>query len=575
MEHSLIKDIAICIVVAWLLAIPAQLFRQPLILAYLIAGLIIGPNVGVGLIKDQSSIENISGLGLILLLFMIGLEIDLKKMLSAGRIIFVTALAQILGCFILGLLFFQLPLFQGNKLDAVYLATACALSSTVIIIKILYEKRELDSLAGRITVGVLVMQDIFAILFLAVQPELNQPSALLFIKSLVNVVVLFSVSFLASRFILPLLFRTVARLPELVVVGALAWCFLVAGMAKWLGLSSEMGALIAGVAISTFPYTLDVTAKVTSLRDFFVTLYFVALGMAIPEPTWRFVHQSLPAAFALAAFVVATRFLTLVPTLQWMRQGHRASVLPAIHLSQISELSLVILTLGLSSHHLSHRAWDIMAYVFIFLAVVSSYAMMRVDPLIRLGVAFLNRLRLRDLGHTDFFHTRPPHGARIFLLGFSWTASSLLEEITRHHPEFLDDLAVIDFNPQVNAELKRREVRVIYGDISQRETLLHAGVGEAEIVVCSLPNTVLKGVTNLRLLQQLREINPTAQIIMNAELLADVPRLYAAGASYVSLPRVLEAEELCQVIAAARNQLLDEKKSDLARELENRHEVIP
>ena len=353
LEHSLINDIAVCIIVAWILGIVAQLLKQPLILAYLVAGFAIGP-VGIGLVQDQESIETISQLGLLLLLFMIGLEIDLKKMFTAGRLILATAAIQIFGACLLGVLFFRafgFPLRAGS-LDALYLAVAASLSSTVIIVKILYDKRELDTFAGRLTVGVLVMQDLFAILFLAIQPELKNPSFFILGKSLVKVVVLVAVALAVSRFALPALFRAVARLPELVLVGALAWCFLVAGMAHWLGLSREMGALSAGVAISTFPYTLDVVAKVTGIRDFFVTLFFVALGMTIPAPTVYFLAWSV--IFAL--FVIVTRFVTVFPPLYAMGQGHRSSLLPALNLSQISELSLVILALGLASGHVSRQS---------------------------------------------------------------------------------------------------------------------------------------------------------------------------------------------------------------------------
>ena len=127
----------------------------------------------------------------------------------------------------------------------------------------------------------------------------------------------------------------------------------------------------------------------------------------------------------------------------------------------------------------------------------------------------------------------------------------------------------------MNQELRQRGVQVVYGDISQRETLLHAGVEEAAIIISTLSNTVLKGTTNLRLLQQLREINPSAKVIMHAELFADVSKLYAAGADYVSLPRLVEAVELCEAVEAARQGRLDQKRAELDRVLNNRHEVIP
>jgi voltage-gated potassium channel Kch len=136
-------------------------------------------------------------------------------------------------------------------------------------------------------------------------------------------------------------------------------------------------------------------------------------------------------------------------------------------------------------------------------------------------------------------------------------------------------VVVVDFNPNVHRELKARGITVLYGDITQRDTLLHAGVAGAEIIVCSLSNTVLKGSNNLRLLQQLRELNKKARIIMHAELFADVPKLYAAGADYVSVPRLIEAQELCEVLAAVREGRLAEKRGELDLELANRQEVIP
>ena len=557
--------------VAWVLAVGAQLLKQPLILAYLVAGFAVGP-VGLQWV-EESSIETISSLGLILLLFIIGLEIDLKKILGAGRLITITAATQILGGCLLGLLLFRILGFslRADGLDALYLAVAAALSSTVIIVKILYDKRELDTLPGRLTLGILVLQDLFAILFLALQPNLKEPAVGLLLLSLGKAVLLVTVAFTASRFALPPVFKAVARLPELVQVGALAWCFLVAGLASYWGLSREMGALVAGVALSTFPYTLDVVAKVINLRDFFLTLFFVALGMTVPAPTAHVVIWAL--AFAL--FVVVSRLLTVFLPLHWMRQGHRVSLLPAIHLSQISEFSLVILTLGLQGQHINKETFDLAAYAFVLLAIGSTYAITNSDRLLRSIRPRLSRMGMRDLDEHTSLTAKPASPPSIFILGFSWTASSLLEEITRNEPSLLDKLAVIDFNPHVNEELRARGVTVIYGDISQRDTLVHAGVGHAKVLICTLPNTVLKGATNLRLLLQLREINAAAQIIMHAELLEDVPRLYAAGASYVSAPRLLEAAELRAVIDAARMAMLDQKRAELDQSLAGRHEVIP
>ena len=575
--HDLIRDITFCIGAAWLLGILAHFFRQPPLLAYLIGGFALGPS-GVLLIESPESIAAISELGLIFLLFMIGLEIDLKKIASAGRAITVTALAQIGGGIVLGLVVFRLCGFGlgTGHWDALYLALAGALSSTVIIVKVLYEKQELDTFTGRITLGVLVLQDLAAILFLAVQPNLGNliPGVVLF--SMARAVFLVATAMLLSRYALPSVFRHVARSPELVQVGALAWCFLVGELAARLQLSREMGALIAGVALSTFPYALDVTAKVTSLRDFFVTLFFVGLGLKIPFPTLELVGWAL----VFAVFVVVSRFLTTFIPLYLMRQGLRTSLLPALNLSQVSEFSLVVLALGVQSQHLAHPATSgMVALAFVLLAALSSLAMKRSHGLTRrIMIPWLKRVGLRDLDHVpDDLHATDggSHGsARILFLGFFRTASSLLEEMQRHAPDLIGDVAVVDFSPVARAGLMARGVRVIYGDISQRDTLLHAGLGKAEVLICTIPDSLLKGTSNERLVRSLRSLNPTAKIIATAEVLGQARDLLEAGADYVSVARMREADDLLEAVRAATTGLLEEKRQALILALEGRVEVL-
>lgn len=562
---------AICIVAAWLLGIVGQLLRQPLILMYLLAGVIVGP-LCLRMVSAQESIKTISDLGLILLLFMIGLEIDLKKILGAGKLITLTAVSQIFGGFAFSLLcfWFLRGSLDGN-LSLAYLVVASVLSSTVIIVKILYDKRELDTFAGRLTLGVLVLQDLVAIILLAIQPNLNDPQVSVFLLSLGKAAFLIFIAFLVSRYFLPPLFKSIARLPELVLVGAIGWCFWVSWMASNLHLSAEMGALVAGVALSTFPYTLDVTAKVTSLRDFFVTLFFVALGMQIPLPTFELIRGAL----IFSAILFVGRFVTVFIPMLKMHCGHRASLLTSINLAQVSEFSLVIVALGMQYKHITEATAGIVSYAFVIMAIVSTYMISNAETIIRLLSQRLSDFNVDDLNEEG--STLNMHGgnAKVFLLGFSWAASSLLTDIRKRAPDLAHELAVIDFNPQVNEGLKDRNIRAIYGDISQRDTLLHAGVDQAEIIICTLPNSILKGSTNLKLVRMIREINPTAKIIMHAEYFADLPSLYAAGASFVSVPRLTEANELFDIIDAARKDLLDQKRTEQDVAVKKRDEVIP
>lgn len=574
--HELIRDITFSIAAAWLLGLVAQFLRQPVLLAYLIGGFILGP-AGLRWVESAESISAISELGLIFLLFMIGLEIDLKKIASAGKSITVTAAVQICGGVLLGVAFFRLCGFGlgSGHWDALYLGVAGALSSTVIIVKVLYEKQELDTLTGRITLGVLVLQDLAAILFLAVQPNLESLSAGVLLLSLARVVLLVAAALILSRYVLPAIFRHVAKLPELVQVGALAWCFLVGEFAERLHLSREMGALVAGVALSTFPYALDVTAKVTSLRDFFVTLFFVGLGMQIPMPTGSLVGWAL----VFSVFVVVSRFLTTFTPLYLMRQGLRTSLIPALNLSQVSEFSLVVLSLGAHAGHLSHPATAGMAALaFALLGTLSSFGMIRSDRIARGLIPRLKQVGLCDLDDVpDDVHAegKSDHSAkRIVFLGFFRTASSLLEEMQRHAPDLICDTAVVDFSPAAREGLVARKVCVIYGDISEHDTLLHAGVEHAEVLISTVPDSLLKGTSNERLVRFLRALNPRARIIATAEVLEQAEVLLAAGADYVTVPRLLEANDLLLAVRAATEGLLQEKRTALETLLRNRKEVL-
>lgn len=573
--HELIRDITLCILFAWALGLAAHFSRQPLILAYLVAGFFIGP-FGMGWVKSQESIGTISELGLIFMLFMIGLEIDLKKIVRAGRVILVGAGVQLIGGCVLGVLFFMAIglAMGGGKFDALYLAVACALSSTVIIVKVLYEKRELDTLPGRVTLGILVLQDIFAILFLAVQPSLGDLQVSVILLSIGRVVALVATALALSRYVLPHLFQQIARRPEMLLLGALAWCFLIGEIAERLHLSREMGSLVAGVSLSTFPYALDVTAKVTTLRDFFITLFFVALGMTIPIPS----GSVITLAVIVALFTLISRLVTTFAPLYLMRQGLRASLLPAINLAQISEFSLVVIQTGITAGHITAQTASAASFAFVILAVLSTFFIARSDQITRLAIGPLKRIGIHDLDHRDEEGGHDAgHGAvrRIVILGFFRAASALLSEIERQNKALLDQISVIDFNPVVFQTLTDRGVHVIYGDISNVDTLVHAGVGEAEMIILSVPDSLLKGANNEKLVRHVRSLNPTAKVVATADLLSDVADLYAAGADYVTVTRLSDAHELFTVIEAADQGLLKDKRAQMDLQLGERREVLP
>lgn len=582
-EVHLLTGIGYSIMAATLLAFVSHYLRQPLLLAYIAAGVLIGPKMGLHLVNSEEDIKIISEIGLILLLFMIGLEIDIKKLKESGKILILSGALQFIISVALGLGFFAMLGFMmgDGKYDLFYLSVCCGLSSTAIVVKLLYSKFELDTLAGRITLGVLVFQDIWAIVIIGIQPNLANPEVMGILLSFAKGASLVGLSLLMSRYILPFLFKSIAKIPELVLVASLGWCFFICSLAGMMDLSLEMGALIAGIAISTFPYNLDVIAKVVSIRDFFVTLFFVALGMQIPNP---FNDLSLLGwAGLIALFLIVSRFLSVYPVLHFLQQGHRMSLLPSINLANLSEFSLVIASIGLGMGHIDNRILSIIIFVFVITSVAAPY-MIKYNQAIQHGLArILTAVGIKDVT-TKEITTGEDKPKEIALLGFFRVASSMvreLEDLSENEPEKVaalkEKMIVVDYNPNVHEKLNRIGIRAVYGDISNIDTLHHAGLHEARLVVSTIPDTVLTGTDNLRLIKQIQKISPHAKIIVTAESTARALKMYAEGADYVLLPRQLSARHLMEIITAFKNQD-DEKKAELKRAhiqwLNHREDII-
>ena len=578
-QHSLLSNIGLAIVIATLFAFIAKFLKQPLILAYLLAGVVIGPEIGFAWIKDEETIQLISEIGLILLLFLIGLEIDLKKLLGAGRTLLVTGISQFLLCVAMGIGLAILMGFtpRSGNFDWLYLAVTLALSSTLIVVKLLYDKFELTTLPGRITLGVLVCQDIWAIVFLALQPNLHDPRFETLLESFIKGAGLVFMTLAMSRYALPRCFSFVAKVPELLLIAALAWCFLVSGAAYWLGLSREMGALIAGVSMSTFPYNIDVIAKVINIRDFFVTLFFVALGMKIPQPTLTIVT----AAIGMSLFVVASRLLAVFPVLYLLGNGLRASLIPSINLAQMSEFSLVIASLGLALKHISPELVGTLTFVFAITSVLSTYLIAYNHEIQRQLARLLEKIGFATGGDSAADMAGQEEANSIVFLGCFREASSILHEMELQSKGVngdgvLGQTLVIDFNPLVLQELKRRGIKCLYGDVAHMDTLHHAHIHSAKIAACTISDAILRGTTNLRLLRQARRLCPNAQVIVAADNISAAIELYEQGADFVYIARLHSARHMAELIARAvqNENELKEYRDDEFQLLKRREEVL-
>jgi Kef-type K+ transport system membrane component KefB/voltage-gated potassium channel Kch len=557
--HGLLSAIGVSILAATVLGYVAYLLKQPLLLAYIAAGAVIGPQFGFGWVQSKEDIRIIAEIGLILLLFMIGLELDLKKLKDAGKSLITTGITQFLLCAAMGLGFFMLLGFtigepyeyrifgvkvMGGEYDLLYLAVCMALSSTTIVVKLLYEKSELDTLAGRLTLGVLVFQDIWAIVLLSIQSSLANPQLMAILQDFAEAGLVVLISMALSKYALRYLFQKIARTPELILVTSLGWCFFIAGLANSFGLSMEMGALIAGVALSTFPYNVDIIAKIINIRDFFITLFFVALGMIIPNPLLNL--GMLKVAGAAALFLVASRFLSVFPVLYSLKNGNRVSLLTSINLSQLSEFALVIGVIGMQQHHIVRDIQTIIVFVFVMTSVASTYMIKYNQNIQGVLSKVLGHIGFQDL-QSETTGPEEPH-KDIAILGFFRVASALIQEIEDAAVNIKDRIVVVDFNPRLLSRLPLHGVRIYYGDISNPETLHHAGIEAAKIVISTISDEILVGTNNFRLIDQIKKIAPQAKMMVTAESPSRALALYQAGADYVFLPNQLAAQHLLSVL---------------------------
>jgi Kef-type K+ transport system membrane component KefB/Trk K+ transport system NAD-binding subunit len=579
-EMNLVSNIGISILAATFMSFIFHLLRQPLLLAYILSGVIIGPKIGFGFIDNQKDIKVISEIGLILLLFLIGLEIDIKKLKELGKNIIIVGSNQFILNFFITLMFFG---FLGyftlkNDYSLFYIAVCTSLSSTAIVVKLLYSKYEIDTRAGRITLGILVFQDIWAILILGLQPKLNNPELIEVGLSIVKVIILIIFSILVSKYILPTFFRSIAKIPELILLYSLGWCFLVSGIASYLDLSIEMGALVAGISISTFPFNLDVIAKVISIRDFFVTLFFVALGMDIPNPVENL--QILGLAFFLSLYIIFTRILVITSILYAQKFSLRLSLIPSINLANISEFSLIIAALGYSYKHIDESILSLIIFSFVFNSIFAPYFIKYNLEINTLITKLLNKLGIKEKHYSHKDEEKSINDRDIVILGFFRVASSLIEDLETpvkigdNETNLLSKISVIDFNHSVHEKLQALGVKSIYGDISHFETLRHSGIENAKLVLSTIPDTALVGTDNLKIIHKIQKLCPHAKIIVTAESPERALKMYAEGAHYVVLTRMIISDHLKNIITNILNNKADQLKNIHIEELKSREEII-
>jgi Kef-type K+ transport system membrane component KefB len=429
----------------------------------------------------------------------------------------------------------------------------------MIAVKVLSDKSELDTVAGRLALGILLFQDALAIVVLALQPNIADPALGTMGLAVAKGLGLAVAATLVSRFVLPIVFGYVAKSPEVLLILAISWCFLVSYAAIKAGFSSAMGSLIAGVSIGAFPYSVDVIAKIRSLRDFFVTIFFVSLGMQIQISS----VATLAVALIFSLLVLVNRFVPVIPTLKVLGYDRRVGILTSISIAQVSEFSLVIAQIGLTQGHISQEIVSIVALSMVVTCTVSTYMIMANQQI----ALRLSRTQMLAETQKSEAVTGP---SPIVLIGTHRVGSALIPLLQSEGKPFM----LVDFSPEVHRRAKEQGVHAVYGDISHMDTLEHAGVEHARILISSISDDFLRGTDNLKLYRLLRRLNREAKIVVAAESAARAIELYEAGADFVILPRKIVAKELMEVVRVLETGGGEKLREAELSDLRTRNEVV-
>lgn len=534
--ESIFSELSLVIVVTAVVSILMKVIRQPLILGYILAGLIAGPSL-LGLIHSTELFEAFSSIGIALLLFIIGLGMNIGELKKMGKSALLITAASLFGITLLG--FASSSMLGFTKTEAFITGLALFFSSTIIIIKILSDKKEQNRLHGQIAIGVILVEDIiatFALLFIVAgkdgRLDIEQIAILLGKGALL-------LGFLAfcSIKILPKVSRYMAKTQELLFLSAIAWGFGIATLFEMAGFSIEVGALFGGVALAASPYVQEIAARLRPLRDFFIVLFFITLGQSMDLTN---ISSSIIPAVILSIIVIAGKPLIITTTMGLLGYTKRVSFKAGINLSQISEFSIILVILAISEGMVRTELGSIITLVAIITIAASTYLTHYDEALYKR----FNRVKLHLFEkETVYKERRGQTPYQLVLFGYHHGGHEFIRTFTEMHKRFL----VIDYDPEVIDMLDHQKIDYLYGDATDMELLQEAGIDKSKLVV----STINEHATNMFLVKLIEELNPNAVFICHADNIKQATDLYEAGASYVMIPHHIGSERMSAFIKRA------------------------
>lgn len=528
----------------------ARLFKQPMIPAYIIAGILIGPVFHI--ITNSNVIISLAEIGIAFLLFIVGLEIDLKKLKKVGAVALGGGLINIIILFSLGFLISSLLGF--TTISSLYLGIVLCFSSTMVVVKILVDKRKIDTLHARIIVGILLLEDIIAIIALVILTEIGNLHVIALFNIFVKGFGVIIGCILLGKYVFPPIFRFAAKSPELLLLSALAVLFTFSGLFYLAGFSIIIGAFIAGVSLGNLPYYVEIVGKVRSLRDFFSTIFFVSLGMELVIGNGASIILPL-IVFTILIILIKPFILMIITSLFGYKK--RTSFLTGVSLSQISEFSLIIITQGMLLGHVPKSLFTITVLLAMITIIATSY------------IGKLDEKMYRKMSKVLGFLDKLGKGKRkelilkekkydVVLCGYDRIGYNIFKTLKKMKKSFI----VIDFNPDIINRLIRKGVPCIYGDISDDEVLNKINLKNVEMIISTVPELD----DNILLIKKIRRRNSKTIIFVTAYNVDDALKLYDVGADYVILPHFLGGAHV--------SFLIEDMGGDITKVLKNKFNHI-
>lgn len=522
-------QLSLIIAIAAAVALCMRLIHQPLIIGHILTGIIVGPTI-LHLIKSPATITTFSDIGIALLLFIIGLGLNPRIIREVGKVAAITGLVQVGITTIFGWAIARLFGLPGQA--ALLVGLALAFSSTIIILKLLNDKKEQSRLYGKIAIGLLLVQDLLAmlaLLFVTAQRSNHGLSfhqlAILLAKGLLIAVPLF----LLSNKLLPRLHKLVAGSQEFLFLFGIGWGFGTAALFAKAGFSIEIGALLAGVSLASLPYAQEMSSRLRPLRDFFIIVFFISLGTRL---NFRSIDHYLFLIIVSSLVVIILKPLIVMTVMGLMRYTKRSSFKTAITTSQVSEFSLVLILVANSQGLLSDSLVSSLTFIALVTIAISTYLIMYSDRLYNL---FERRLSLFERRTTHFEH-ESRHHYDLVLFGYAKGGHEFMKVFKSLKKRFV----VVDYDPDVIELLDHQKIDYLYGDVMDIELLEETGLDKTKLVV----STISEHQANLFLLHLLEKINKNCLIILHAETVDEALELYELGATYVILPHHLGSEKI-------------------------------